>query len=206
MIHLELGGCRVDILPVVNGLVSEAERVREAFQRGYEAYGISLGADAVYVLQNRAKASDDDFETGELDLAYAIHMNRFGEVQFPSPAMCEIVDLCTEGSKALIPLDMNDERFTDLYIKTVKATEYVKEHRLAKKGVKKAFDASTPEELAVQWDLYVNKVKGYARMCRYREEFIAEQILDIPRYKKSFLAVIEVERCKGIVDILERSA
>ena len=42
MMRFKVGECDIDILPVVNGLVSEADKVRAAFG-GYEAYAASLG-------------------------------------------------------------------------------------------------------------------------------------------------------------------
>ena len=96
-------------------------------------------------------------------------------------------------------MDMNDEDFTELYCKTVKTMDFVKEHRHAKKGFRKRFDADTPEELALQWDAHVNKVKSYALLSEKREEYIASQIKDIARYRKSLLVVLEVERVDGVM-------
>ena len=41
MISLVIGKCKVDILPIVKGLVSEAEKIRSAYGN-YEAYAASL--------------------------------------------------------------------------------------------------------------------------------------------------------------------
>ena len=201
MISLELAGCRIDILPVVQGLVAEADKVAEAFG-DYDAYGLSVGPEGLLALENRAKAEDDDFEVSQIDLVYAKKMSEFGEVQFPSPAFCELVDLCKERSKGIIPLDMNEERFTQLYIDTVKVTEYVNEHRIAKKGLKKDFKVSSPEDLALAWDEHVNGVKGYRMVAEGRERYIAEQIREVAKYRKSLLAVIETERVPGIEKLL----
>lgn len=192
-----IGDCRVDILPVVHGLVSEAEKVRSAYG-GYEAYACALGIEGIQGIKNRADI-EDDFGINELDIAYAKHMEAFGEVQIPSPSICELIDLCGADDLNVIPLDMNDEDFTELYCKTVKTMDFVKEHRHAKKGFRKRFDADTPEELALQWDAHVNKVKSYALLSEKREEYIASQIKDIARYRKSLLVVLEVERVDGVM-------
>jgi hypothetical protein len=201
MISVKVGDCEVDILPFVNGLESEAEKVREAFGK-YEAYGTSLGIEGIQAVEKRSEIEDEP-EVGDLDLVYAKLMERFGQVELPSPAVCELVDLCRYEGMTVIPLDMNDEEFTELYCGTVKTMDFVKEHRHAKKGLKTGFDAETPEELAVQWDGFVNKIKGYREVSLKREAYIAEQIRDISKYRKSLLALIEVERCDGVVALLK---
>ncbi len=204
MITLQVKGCKVDILPVVNGLVSEADRVREEFTE-HEAYGAALSIEGIQCLKNRRNI-EDEFDVSELDMVYADHMERFGEVEIPSPAMYTFIDLVTEQGKLCIPLDMNDYDFTEAYCDHVGVTEFVKEHHVAKKGMKMIFDGSTPEKLAKQWDNYVNShLKSYGKLSRLREQKIAEEIRDIADYKKELLAIIEVERVEGVVALLEGS-
>ncbi|MBR3410104.1 MAG: hypothetical protein IKG94_04925 [Candidatus Methanomethylophilaceae archaeon] len=202
MISVRVGDCDVDILPFVNGLQTEADKVRDAYGR-HEAYGIAMSIEGVQALENR-EGLDEDFGVSELDLVYANKMERFGTVEIPSPAACVLVDLCKENGTGLIPLDMNDADFTELYCSTVKTLDFVKEHRHAKKGMKKAFDAGTPEELAIQWDEFVNEIGSYREVSRKREEYIAEQISDVAKYRKSLLVLLEVERCDGVLALLER--
>ncbi|MBE6520187.1 MAG: hypothetical protein E7Z68_03625 [Thermoplasmata archaeon] len=200
MISVRVGDCDVDILPFVNGLQSEADKVRDAYGK-HEAYGIAMSIEGVQALEHREEL-DDDFGVSELDLVYANKMEWFGTVEMPSPAACVLVDLCKENGTPLIPLDMNDADFTELYCNTVKTLDFVKEHRHAKKGMKKTFDASTPEELAVQWDDFVNEIGSYHEVSRKREEYLAEQISDVAKYRKSLLVLLEVERCDGVVALL----
>lgn len=202
MIELDVDGCRVSILPIVNGLASEADRVREAFG-GYDAYGASLGIEGIQAIKGRIQLQDE-FEVSELDLAYAHRMEELTgtEVEIPSPAMCVLVDLCSEAGMNVLALDMNDDEFTELYCDTVKAWDFVKEHRMAKKGMKRKFRSTTPEDFAMEWDDYINEVKGYRQVSQKREAYIADQIRDIARYKKSLLAVIETERAGGVAELL----
>ena len=198
MIELTVDGCRVCILPVVNGIVSEADKVKEAFG-GFDAYGTSLGVEGIDAIKKRVQL-EGDFEVSELDLAYAHRMQELtGEnVEIPSPAMCVLVDLCSEADMNVIALDMNDADFTELYCDTVKAWDFVKEHRMAKKGMKRRFRSTTPEGFALEWDAYVNEVKGYRQVSEKREAYIASQIRDVAKYRKSLLAVIETERAEGV--------
>lgn len=201
MISIDVDGCHVDLLPIVNGLVSEADRVRKEFTK-HEAYAAALSIEGIQCLKNRRNISDE-FDVSELDMVYVEHMERFGEVEIPSPAMYTFIDLVTEDGKLCIPLDMNDSDFTELYCDNVGTMEFVKEHHVAKKGMKLVLDGTTPERVAIQWDEYINKnMKSYGKLSRLREEHIAKEIKDIAKYRKELLAIIEVERAEGVVKLL----
>ncbi len=202
MIDLTVDGCNVSILPIVNGIASEADKVRDAFGN-YEAYGATLGIEGVQAIKSRITL-EDEFEVSELDLAYAHRMEDLTgtPVEMPSPAMCVLIDLCSESDMNVIPLDMNDADFTELYCETVKTWDFVKEHRLAKKGMKKRFSSTTPEDFALEWDGYVNGVKGYRNVSLKREQHIASQIREVAKYRRSLLVVAEIERAEGIAALL----
>ena len=202
MIEIPVGDCRVCILPVVNGIASEADRVREAFG-DFDAYGVSLGIEGIQAIKGRVQL-EGEFEVSELDIAYAQRMEELtGEhVEIPSPAMCVLVDLCARDGRNVIALDMNDADFTEMYCDTVRAWDFVKEHRLAKKGMKRKFRSTEPTAFAVEWDSFIHEVKGYRQVSEKREKYIADQIRDVARYKKSLLALIEVERAENIAALL----
>lgn len=201
MITLQVGDCRVDFMPIVNGLVSEADRVKQEFSE-HEAYGVSMGIEGIQCLKNRRNI-DEAFDVSELDMVYAKHLERFGEVEIPSPAMYTFIDLVTETDNLCIPLDMNDYDFTELYCQVVGTREFVKEHHVAKKGMKRIFDGSTPEKLAEQWDNFINKaLPAYGKLSEMREAHIAEEIMDVSKYKKNLLVIIETERLEGVLSYL----
>ena len=202
MISLTVGKCAVDILPVVNGLVSEAEKVKNEYGK-YEAYAASLGIESLQALKQRESIGLETVDVSELDIAYAKKMSVFGEVEVPSPAFCELVDLCAADGTQVIALDMNDTEFDDTYLECVSAVEFTTVHRLAKKGYMAKMDESSPEALAIEWDKWVSKKKGFGRLDKKREEHIAKELMDIAKYRTSVLAVIEVERVKGILEILK---
>ena len=202
MISLEYNGCKIDIIPVVNGLISEADRIRKEFSE-HASYGASLSIEGIQCLKNRRNI-EEVFDVSELDMVYAKHLEHFGEVEIPSPAMYTFIDLVTETGNLCIPLDMNDAEYTELYCKHVGTLEFIREHNVAKKGMKRIFDGSTPEKLAKQWDVFVNEnLKSYGVLSGLREEHIANEIKDISNYKDSLLAVIETERVEGVVSRLE---
>ena len=202
MISLQIGECKVDILPVVSGLVSEADKVDAAFGK-YEAYGISLGIEGVEAVRRRTEIPDENYEISDIDIVYAERMSYFGEMQVPSPAFCRIVDLCTERNAPLVPLDMKDEDFDTAYMDCVSAIQFTNQHRLAKKGMKANLDMSSPEAMAKSWDSFIaGHNKGLHKLDLLREVYIAGELTDTAKYRKSLLAVIECERVDGIVENL----
>lgn len=201
MKSVSVGGCHIDFLPIIQGLVSEADAVRGSYG-GYEAYGVPLGVEAVEAVRRRNELIDD-YEVGEIDLVYAKRLSVFGDVEMPCPAYCELVDLCDKDGAGLIPLDMNDNEFTSTYIENIKPTEFTGEHRIAKKCMKRKFDVSSPEAFVKSWDSFINSVKGYRKVSECREKHIAHQIMEATKYRKSLLIVVETERMDGILKHLE---
>ena len=197
MISLRIGDCDVDIIPIIKGLVSEAEKVSSIYGK-YEAYAVTLSIEEITALVNREELMDEH-ELSEIDLVYAHHLSSFGEVESPTPAYCELIDLCGKDGISVIPLDMDNEEFTTVFVDNVKTMEFVNEHRVAKKGMKKKFDMSSPEKFAIEWDEYINGVKGYAKISKIRDKYMAEQIVDIAKYRRTLLAVVEVERINMIL-------
>jgi hypothetical protein len=203
MIDIDVGGCEVHIVPVVKGLVSEAEKVKEAMsEREYDCYAVALGIEEVEAVRKRENLPAE-YEPVDLDLVYTDRLASFGEVVLPDPSFSTLIDACEEKGVYVTPLDMNDAKFTEMYCKRVKTADFLKERGFARKALRAKIDMSSPESFAVGWDEVVNKIKGYASVSKEREEYIATQIVITARYKKSILAVIEVERTAGIVNLLE---
>ena len=201
MISLRVGDCKVDILPVVSGLVSESQKVRDAYGK-YEAYAVSLGIEGVEAVRRRKEIPEDLYEISELDIVYAERMSYFGEVEAPSPAFCELVDLCTADGISVIPLDMKDEDFDTAYMNCVSAFQFTNQHRLAKKGMKVTLNIGSPEAMAKSWDAFVSQNKGLHKLDLFREKYIAKEIRSTAQYRKSLLAVIECERADGVAGLL----
>ena len=70
------------------------------------------------------------------------------------------------------------------------------------KVMKRRFSSSTAREFALEWDDYINGVKGYREVSEKREAYIANRIRDISNVRGSLLAVIEVERAQAVADLL----
>lgn len=203
MRRIEIEGCMVDILPIVKGLASDGEKVVLALRNEYDSVGVALGPEDIIAFAKRDEIMGDEGpEITDLETVYSHFLMKFGKIDFPTPAYSALVDECGRCSIPLIPLDMDDETYSDVYCDTITTMELLKETRLAKKALKKGFSSLTPEDFAVEWDDYINRIRGFQILSGEREGFIADSIRRAARKKNSMLAVIEIERVEGIVEML----
>lgn len=200
MISLKVRDADIDILPIVRGLSAYGEAVRKAFGN-YDRYAVSLSAEEIMGVRNRADLIDE-YEPGELEAVFAKRLSYFGDVTVPAPAWCELVDLCDADSVTLSALDMPDSEYTELYCQSVSSMEFVKEHRLAKKGMRKKFDMSSPESFTKEWDDHINTVRGFRELCGLRERYISIRLSEISKGGGRILAVIDCERVANIIGLM----
>ena len=189
-----IGQCRILFLPVIRGLVSESEKVESAISEGHECVAVSLGLEEVEAMK-KADTAEWDYDPSDLDAVYAHNLKRFGEVRIPVPAFKTAIDMCP----GIMPLDMDDEQFTKVYCDCVKIGDMMKEKKIAKKGMKDIFDMTSPETFVTDWDKLVNTVKGQYAVSLRREEFIASSLIDLAKYRKDVLAIVDYERLDGIL-------
>ncbi|MCL2712351.1 MAG: hypothetical protein FWD37_03635 [Methanomassiliicoccaceae archaeon] len=204
MIAVRVNGCDVDILPVVKGLVSEYERVKES-AKGYDIYAVSLGKEDIIAVGIRDELKEDQ-ELEDIDLVYLHHLGTFGDTDVPSPAFAALVDVCNENSIQVMPLDLDEEYFSEVYCNLITTFELLKEGRLARKALKKRFDISSAESFAISWDAFVNNSKGFRELTKLREKYMANRIRHLAKDGKRILAVVEIERINGILSILNSDA
>ena len=204
MINLDIDGCSVDILPIIRGLVSEAEKVISALNdKKYDCAAVSLGADQVEQILKRAEAEEEYPDVADLDAVYADFLMNFGTIDLPIPAYVTLVDLCDQKGIELIPLDMGEELYAELYCKKVSTMQLFKEDKVARKALKHSFDLSSAEDFVLEWDNYVNrKLKGLFLLNMEREAFIADTLVNSIGGHTNMLAVIELERLPGIMDLI----
>ncbi len=204
MRKVRVDGCDIHILPVVKGLVSEEEKISRAVDDlKPEAVAISISAEELDGLRN--KEDYDKYEMSDLEIAYAAHLETFGEVKLPPPCYVKSLDICLERSITLIPIDMNEEAYSEAYCSQVGALDLLKESIFTSRVVKKRFDLSSPEDFVQDWDEKVNKAKGFRELEQIREKCMAEALLRLAGKFRSVLAVVECERASGVEGILKGS-
>jgi hypothetical protein len=101
-----------------------------------------------------------------------------------------------------MPLDLDEEYFSEVYCNMITTFELLKEGRLARKALKKKFDMSTAVSFARSWDTFVNNAKGFRELTKLREKYMANRIRFLAKENESMLAVVETERVDGILTIL----
>jgi pheromone shutdown protein TraB len=193
-----LGGCRVHVMPVIRGLVSESERVAETFgELRPEAVALSIGREELEALKAH---SGENVAPGNVEEeVYVRGLSSFGEVRKPPPCFVTALAACAERGIPIHPLDMDDEQYSSTYVASVSTVDIlltnVREGRLRKWASK----ASAPEDFVREWDAVVNQSAGYRKLVAEREEFLARRIRQLASRYGVLLALIDVERAKGVL-------
>lgn len=201
---VDLGASKVTVLPVVRGLASEAEAVSEAFaQAGPEAVAVSISREELDAL--RVRDDRDLYDPSDLEIVYQAILERFGEVRIPPPAFVAALEAAERGGAAIIPLDMNDELYTEAYCDRVSTLDMVRESYFARRATGKRYDLSSARAFAVSWDRMVNR-SGFRELEEAREAHMAGVLQKLAGRYASILAVIECERCEGVVKLLRSGA
>jgi hypothetical protein len=198
---IELGTSRIALLPVVKGLVSEAEAVSAAFADFRpEAIAVSISREELDALRKREDY--ELYEPSDLEIIYQAFLERFGDVRIPPPAFVRAMELADLEGTAIVPLDMNDEVYTEVYCGKVRTSDMIRESFFAKRATGKQYDLTSPAAFAVSWDRRVNRA-GFRALEEAREEHMAKVLRVLAKRYRSVLAVIECERCEGIAAKLE---
>jgi hypothetical protein len=201
MSRIELDGCELQLLSVIKGLVSEAEKVRDAMTRFQpDAVGISISKEELIGLR---EGEYEEYEPSDLEMAYGELLSTFGEVELPPPCYVVAMELCDAQAIPLIPVDMNEEMFSKAYCDLVSGGDLLREGLFAKRAMKRRFDLSSPEAFVRDWDVRSNRPPGFRKLERQREEHMASALRKLCAKHRRVLAVIEEERSDGVLSFLE---
>ena len=201
---IQIGGSWLHLLPVVKGLVSEEDKVREAFDSVEpEVVGISISKEELAGLR---QYDGGEVEMSDIEECYAKFLSSFGDVRLPPPCYTRALRLADERDIPIIPLDMNEELFSATYCVTVGTMDLIKESVFVKRLRRMKFKADSPFDFVLDWDKRVNRTKGFSELQRQREQHMASVVkMLVSKYGK-VLAIIEYERWDGVVDRLSKSA
>ncbi len=201
MDEVRIGEATVSVLPVVRGLPSEGDRVVTQIE--------SWRPDVVAV-----NVSPEDLETlrayrgGRLepdtaeDEAYVAGLSVWEEPILPPPCYARAVRYADAHKVRLEAVDMDEVAYTDAYTACVSTVELILQGRLEKRLLKKQFRVRTPQDFALAWDAEVNRSAGFARLQRERERFTGSRLRELAQGPVKVLAVVEVERAKGVLAAL----
>ncbi len=204
MPSVEVKGSRVHVLGVVKGLVSEEGKVESAIANlSPDVIGLSVSKEQLAAL--RSPEAWDEYELSPLESAYKTLMQEFGEVRLPSPAFVKALEIAESSKVPVIPIDMNDNDYTEVYCQKVGAMDLVREGAFSKSVKRRKFDGASPESLAIDWDRRVNKAKGFRKLEAERERHMARALVKLCSRYRTVLALVDCERADGVIGRLDGS-
>lgn len=198
---LQAGGCTIHILAVIKGLKSEADKVREAFEQVKpDKVALSISKEELDGLRNLP--DDYEPELSRYEEIYADGLSRFGEVAAPPPCYVAAVELADHSGAELLPVDMDEGTYTDLYCAAVPGTTLFRHSTRTWLLRRRRFSDKSPEEFVLAWDRAVNNLEGFGMIERKRAEAMAKGIADAIDGCSRLLAVIELERAAEVAQLI----
>lgn len=205
MEKLKVDGCTVHILSVIKGLKSETEKVRKAFEETKpDVVAISLSREELEGLKNMP--DDYEPELSRYEEIYAEGLGRFGEVAAPPPCYVATLELAQHEGIPLVPVDMDEQSYTDLYCAVVPGTALFRHSTRTWLLKRRTFSDDSPEKFVLAWDKAVNNMEGFKIIESKRAQAMAKGIKKACAGSKDLLAVIELERAADVLDILRKEA
>src|SRR3989475_313873 len=201
MDEVRLGLASVNILSVVRGLPSERSTVADAIRTTKPGVvALSIGPEELETLRvyHGGPLEPENFE----EEIYVAGLSACEPPVKPPPCFTEAVRVAEKQGTRLEAIDMDEVTYTENYVDSVSTLEVIFQGRLERRLAKKRFDARTPQEFVLAWDAEVNGPPGFARLQAKREAFMAARLRQIAAEGASVLAVIEVERTKGVLAAL----
>ena len=198
MDEVRLGDASVHVLAVVRGLPSEAPAVAKAIEfLRPDVVAVSIAPEEVDALRayTGGPADPENFE----EEIYVAGLSAWEEPVKPPPCFTEAVRRSDAAGVRVEGIDMDESTYTDAYTTCVSAMELVLRGRVEKRLGRRRFRAQTPQEFVLEWDSEVNHSVGFARLQREREAHMARRIREISAAGRRVLAVIEMERTKGVL-------
>ncbi|OYT44474.1 hypothetical protein B6U90_05155 [Thermoplasmatales archaeon ex4484_6] len=195
---LEVGpGLR--LLGTINGLLSERELVRISFEEfSPTAVALHISPEELEGLEAVMRKKVKKTPMSSYEMVYARKLSRFGEVQVPSPALVEAVELASDRGIPVEALDMDDERFSSQYTELISGLTMIRSSLRLKSINRRKFHQDTPEKFIMEWDRMVNGSRGFRALERMREEYMAGIIEKLSREHERLLCILQLERMKGI--------
>jgi hypothetical protein len=197
MQEINVNGSLVRVLPVIKGLVSEKDNVRAAIvELRPAAVGVSISKEE---LEGLLSYAGEEIELSDLEEAYKAGLQEFGEVQLPPPCYIEATKTCAELNIPLIPVDMNEDLFSDRYCELIGGFELMKESYFSHRLARKKFDLESAEAFVIDYDRKVNGGQGIRALNLGRERHMAQAVIDLAIDRREVLVVAELERSAGLV-------
>lgn len=198
---IKIGDCEVRTLGVVRGLKSEAFEVQRIFDEFKpDRMAVSLSKEELYGLRN----IPDDFEPDptRYEEIYSKWLSKFGQVSIPPPCYVAALELADHYKVPIIPVDMDEDEFSELYCKVVPGTVLMRHSTRLWLLKNHRFSAKTPQDFVLQWDKRVNNMAAFKTIERARADTMADGIIQASEGATKLMAVIELERTRDVESIM----
>jgi len=200
-VDVDLSGVRVVVLPVIRGLVSERSRVHAAVSEiSPSAIGLSISPEDLAAL--RADSAAEPGPRGSAEEAYLVGLSLFGDVDTLLGCFTAAIAVAERLGIPVHALDMGEPEFASAYMHAVSGWEFLRSGARAAKMVRWRPRADSPESFVLAWDARVHGSRGLRELQRRREAHIARRIREIAPGRSPVLALVDVERSRGVVDAM----
>jgi hypothetical protein len=205
--RLKIEGCEVLLLPVIRGLVSEGEQVeRQAKEFAPDAVALSISPEELKALRGHdGKPLEPMCGTIEENV-YETGLGNFGLVERPPRCFTVAVKISDEMKSRVVGADLTEEEFTRSYVSLVSGWDFVRRAVWRNRISSARFDMSSADSFVLDWDRRLRKVRGYDLLERRREAQIAKAIAELAGRSKRLIAIVELERARGVLERLMEMA
>ena len=209
MRRFQVGAGEVVLFSTVQGLASEAERVRAALDEERPAIvALGLSPESVASLLRYEPQPDvDPFEElPDHDYIYSLKLREFGEVDLPPPDLVAALAWAKEAGATSYGVDLSEEQYETLFTKTVSAWGFLRYGRIQRRLAKRPPRASDARAFSLAWDAAIRRVKGLRLVEAAREAHMAQHAARLARETpgKVFL-LVDAPREAGTAERLSAS-
>jgi hypothetical protein len=202
--EFQVGGRRIFLLPVIKGLKSEIQAVKNAFDYARPGkVAISVSPEDLQGL--RQMPADYVPELSRYEELYAELLSRYGDVAAPPPAYIAAVELADHMAIPIVPVDLDEVSYTALYCAAVTGTTLFRHSTRLWLLRRRGFPQTKPEDFVLAWDRRTNNMRGFMLIEEKRAKAMAEGILGCAKGIERLLAIVELERAGQVSELLEAS-
>lgn len=196
---IRLNDCKICMIGVIKGLVDEEEKVRKVYYDMMpDVVAISISIGELKGLEDFLKQRYDVPLSNYEEEIYIRELKKYGEVRKPPPCFEESLKLCQKDNLPIVPIDMDEERFSTAYCEYITSFQLIRNSFRRKRLHKRKFHASSAEKFVKEWDRVINDIKGFRMLEEERERYMAQKLSELTKQYKKILAFIELERVKGV--------
>jgi hypothetical protein len=202
-IDLRLGECRVLLLPVIRGLVSEGGRVAGEMRKfAPDLVALSISPEELKALREHDGKALEPMCGTEEENVYEAGLGKFGKVERPPRCFIDAITASDAAGASVVGVDLSEEDFTRAYVSLVSGWDFVRKALGRGSFGRARFDQSSAEAFVLDWDRRLRKVRGYDLLEKRREAEMAKRLQELAEKTERLLAVVEVERASGVAERL----